>query len=135
MEEGDYTFEDVLSIIEQEKETTEWVLDFACSNHLCSHVTNTRFKLERRFIYKTYKNGLTRTLIGVRHVLSLRRTVISVGVLDSKGCSFVAKNGIKKVKKGSQIMLMLRKVGNLYFLLENTYVGGEVVKIAKEWKW
>jgi len=55
--------------------------------------------------------------------------------LDSKGCSFAAINGLMKVRRGPRIMLMGRKVENLYVLLGNTIVDKVVAKPTKlMWK-
>ena len=144
--------ENLLSITSKEKEAKEWVLDSACSSHLCSHRdwfssyqpmegevfmgNGSSSKVEGVGTVKIKTtNGLTRILTNVRHVPSLRRNVISLGYLDSKGCSFAAINGLMKVRRGPRIMLMGRKVENLYVLLGNTIVDKVVAKSTKlMWK-
>ena len=73
-------------------------------------------------------NGLTRILTRVRHVPCLKRTLISLGMLNSKGCSFVAHHGSLKMNGRQRVMLMGREVENLYVLLGKTDVVVEVIK-------
>ncbi|GFS33426.1 hypothetical protein Acr_00g0028390 [Actinidia rufa] len=51
------------------------------------------------------------TLTGVRHVPNLRKNLISIGMLDAKGCSFEASGGILRVSKGNKEMLWGKKTG------------------------
>ena len=44
-------------------------------------------------------NGLTRVLTSVRHVPSLKRNMIFLGILNTKGCLFVAHHGFLNVKR------------------------------------
>ena len=50
------------------------------------------------------------------YVPGLKRNVIT---LDSKKCSLVTKRGLIKVKRDYCIMLLGKKFGNLYILLES----------------
>jgi hypothetical protein len=61
-------------------------------------------------------DGRIVTLTGVRHVLGLRKNLISLGTLDSRGCRFSSKNGVLRVYKGDKEMLQGKMVGNLYRL-------------------
>lgn len=76
-------------------------------------------------------DGMVRTLTEVRHVLDLKKKLISLGELDSTGCKFIGQGGVLKVSKGAMIVMKAEKVGNLYKLLGNTVTGGAVV-ITKE---
>ena len=42
-------------------------------------------------------DGIVRTLKDVRHVPDLRKNLISLGVLESKGCKIIAEGGALKV--------------------------------------
>jgi len=48
-------------------------------------------------------DGVVRTLSNVRHIPDLKRNIISLGTLESKGYS--AEGGVLKVSKGSRILL------------------------------
>uniref|UniRef100_A0A2N9J7Q6 Reverse transcriptase Ty1/copia-type domain-containing protein n=1 Tax=Fagus sylvatica TaxID=28930 RepID=A0A2N9J7Q6_FAGSY len=45
-------------------------------------------------------DGVVRTLEEVRHIPDIRKNLISLGTLDSKGYSYKSENGIMKVSKG-----------------------------------
>eukprot|EP00268_Persea_americana_P001031 TRINITY_DN10307_c0_g1_i1.p1 TRINITY_DN10307_c0_g1~~TRINITY_DN10307_c0_g1_i1.p1 ORF type:complete len:147 (-),score=18.20 TRINITY_DN10307_c0_g1_i1:100-540(-) len=73
-------------------------------------------------------NGVVRTLGGVRHVPALKKNLISLGTLESKGCSLSAKDSLLKVSKGVLVLMKGTRVGNnLYKLMGNTVVGGAAV--------
>ena len=55
-------------------------------------------------------------LIEVMHVPSLRKKLISIGMLDSKGCSFETSGGTLRVFKENNEMLWGRKTKGLYRL-------------------
>jgi len=46
-------------------------------------------------------DGVVRTLSNVRHVPDLKRNLILLGTLESKGCKYSAEGGVLKVSKGS----------------------------------
>jgi len=54
--------------------------------------------------FKTH-DGVVRTLSNVRHVPDLKRNLISLGTLESKGCKYSAESGVLKVSNGSRILL------------------------------
>jgi len=64
---------------------------------------------------KTY-DGAVRTLSNVRHVPDLKRSLISLGALESKGCKYSAEGGVMKVSNGSRILLKGLRQGGLYVL-------------------
>lgn len=72
-------------------------------------------------------DGVVRTLMDVRHVPDLRKNLISVGALDSGGCKIVIWNGVKKVVRGSLVVMKGIRQGNLYALLGTTVTGNVVV--------
>ena len=51
-------------------------------------------------------DGVVRVLSNVRHVLELRKNLISLGVLDDLCYSYSSKGGIMKITKG---VLMVMK--------------------------
>ena len=46
-------------------------------------------------------DGTVKTLIEVRHVLELRKNMISMGVLDDASYMFAVQGAVMKVSKGS----------------------------------
>ena len=56
------------------------------------------------------------TLTNVHHIPELKKSLISLGVLDFAGYRFAAQGGVMEVSKDSQIMVMGKKVNNLYIL-------------------
>ena len=62
-------------------------------------------------------DGVKRKLGDVRYVLKLERNLISLGRLESKGCTFKASDGLLKVIKGSMVLMRGRRSqSNLYVL-------------------
>uniref|UniRef100_A0A2N9FI38 Uncharacterized protein n=1 Tax=Fagus sylvatica TaxID=28930 RepID=A0A2N9FI38_FAGSY len=76
-------------------------------------------------------DGVVRTLEEVRHIPDMRKNLISLGTLDSKGYSYKSENGIMKVSKGAMVVMTSQKISsNVYKLLGNTILGG-VVAVAE----
>uniref|UniRef100_A0A2N9FLA5 CCHC-type domain-containing protein n=1 Tax=Fagus sylvatica TaxID=28930 RepID=A0A2N9FLA5_FAGSY len=126
-----------------------WLLDSACSFHVTPH----------RNWFDTYRSincgsvrmgndatctiigmgtikikmsdGVVRTLEKVRHIPDMRKNLISLGTLDSKGYSYKSENGIMKVSKGAMVVMTGQKISsNVYKLLGNTILDG-VVAVAE----
>ena len=69
-------------------------------------------------------DGVIRTLTDVRHVLELKKNLISLGVLDSCGHKFIGFDGAQKVSKGSLVVMKGQRTGNLYKLVGRMQVSG-----------
>jgi hypothetical protein len=65
------------------------------------------------------KNGNQWLLKEVRHILDLRRNLISTGQLASEGCISTFTDKMWKVTKGSLVMEKGKKVGTLYLCTDN----------------
>ncbi|GKG00511.1 hypothetical protein Tco_0302201, partial [Tanacetum coccineum] len=50
-----------------------------------------------------------RTLTDVRHVPDLKKNLISLGVLDSKGVKYMSENGVLCVSKGALVVMRATK--------------------------
>ena len=50
-------------------------------------------------------DGVVRILEKVRHISDMRKNLISLGTLDSKGYSYKSKNRIMKVSKGAMVVM------------------------------
>ena len=92
--------------IECKKDTHDWVLDSGCSFHMTPlKGWFTTYKVWNEslvymgndnackiigigFVTLKFKNGTTTLLRNVRHVPSLKRNLISFGMLDSIGCQY-----------------------------------------------
>ena len=69
-------------------------------------------------------DGVIRMLCDVRHVLDLRKNLISLGTLKSNDFSFKSANGVMKVSKGVLTMMKDQKLArNIYKLMGTTIVG------------
>jgi transposase InsO family protein len=128
-----------------------WLLDSACSFHVTPH----------RNWFDTYRSincgsvrmgndaactiigmgtikikmsdGVVRTLEEVRHIPDMRKNLISLGTLDSKGYSYKSENGIMKVSKGAMIVMTGQKISSsVYKLLGNTILGGVAAVVESE---
>uniref|UniRef100_A0A2N9I6R9 Integrase catalytic domain-containing protein n=1 Tax=Fagus sylvatica TaxID=28930 RepID=A0A2N9I6R9_FAGSY len=128
-----------------------WLLDSACSFHVTPH----------RNWFDTYRSincgsvrmgndaactiigmgtikikmsdGVVRTLEEVRHIPDMRKNLISLGTLDSKGYSYKSENGIMKVSKGAMVVMTGQKISsNVYKLLGNTILGGVAAVVESE---
>ena len=101
---------------------SDWILDSGSAYHLCRdrEVFSTYAPCEGRIwmanntssrvvgrgsVRFRMADGRSVTLTEVRHVPNLRKNLISIGMLDSKGCSFDASGGILRVSKGNKEML------------------------------
>ncbi|KAG8478786.1 hypothetical protein CXB51_028618 [Gossypium anomalum] len=69
-------------------------------------------------------DGVVRTLSDVRHVLELKRNLISLSTLDSKGYRYIVESGVLKIFKGFFIVMKgQRKTIKLYVLQGSTVTG------------
>ena len=50
-------------------------------------------------------HDIIRTLTDVRHVLELKKNLISLGTLDSKGCTYKARGGVLRISKGVVVVM------------------------------
>ena len=117
--------------------STGWVLDSGCSYHMCPHRewfatyepltggsvsmgNDTKCKVVGigTIRFKMY-DGTNYTLTDVRHVVGLRKNLISFKALDRKGYKFVTHNYQIKVFRGSLCVmkaLTIPDTDDLYFL-------------------
>jgi hypothetical protein len=50
-------------------------------------------------------DGVVRTLKEVRHIPDMKKNLILLGTLDSKGYSYKSENDIMKVSKGAMVVM------------------------------
>ncbi|GFZ19756.1 hypothetical protein Acr_28g0004610 [Actinidia rufa] len=128
-----------------DNEKSDWVLDSGSAYHLCRDrevfstyapcegriwmANNTSNRVVGRGSVQFHMvDGRSVTLTEVRHVPNLRKNLISIGMLDSKGCSFNASGGTLRVSKGNKEMLWGKKTGGLYRLEGSLQTGGATVR-------
>ncbi|GFZ16963.1 hypothetical protein Acr_26g0002330 [Actinidia rufa] len=124
---------------------SNWILDLGSAYHLCrdrevfstyaaceGHIwmaNNTASRVVGRGSVRfRMADGRSMTLTEVRHVPNLRKNLISIGMLDSKGCSFDASGGTLRVSKGNKEMLWGKKTRGLYRLEGSVQTGGATVR-------
>ncbi|KAG6420222.1 hypothetical protein SASPL_116742 [Salvia splendens] len=69
------------------------------------------------------QDGSTRILKDVRYVPQLKKNLISLGALESKGLVVMMRDGILKATSGALVMLKGVRKNNLYYYQGSTVVG------------
>ncbi|GFZ21458.1 hypothetical protein Acr_29g0006200 [Actinidia rufa] len=132
-------------IAASDDEKLDWVLDSSSDYHLCRDrdvfstyapcegriwmANNTSSRIVGRGSVRfRMANGRSMTLTEVRHVPNLRKNLISIEMLDSKGCSFDASGGTLRVSKKNKEMLWGKKIEGLYQLDGSVQTGGATVR-------
>ena len=130
--------DDVLSICSISQYKEEWLLNFGGCHHMClyeswfssyqstnegvilmgNNVSCKTVGIESINIWMF--NGIVRTLIEVRHVLELKKNLISLGVLDFGGYKYIGQGGALEVLKGSVVVMKNARIGNLYKMKMST---------------
>ena len=72
-------------------------------------------------------DGQVRTLKDVRHVLDMRKNLLSLGALKVERCKFSVTDGALKVIKGSMTVLKAEHTTNLYKVIESVVIGDAFV--------
>ncbi|KAK3016566.1 hypothetical protein RJ639_005827 [Escallonia herrerae] len=118
-----------------------WILDTGCSYHMCPN--RDWFTTYHSFdggkvlmgndvackvvgivsIQIRMHDGIVRTLTDIRHVLELRKNLISLGTFDSNGCRYRAAGGVMRIMKGVLVVMKGLKQNNLYLLQGSTVTG------------
>ncbi|KAG8475541.1 hypothetical protein CXB51_032350 [Gossypium anomalum] len=133
----------LVSTSDNTKLTSKWILDSGCSFHMCpnrewfstySSVESGVVRMGNDSSSKvigigTVKikmhDGTIKTLSDVRYVPDLRKNLISLSILDLKGCKInIEWSGIK-VSRGALVLLKGKRIGSLY-ILEGSTVTGEI---------
>lgn len=77
------------------------------------------------------KDGSVKLLRNVRHVPNLKRNLISLGMLDSIGCTYGGSDGTIEVKKDSKTVLTGIKINGLYVIQDVQMVQSALVVSEK----
>ena len=126
--EGKYNDGELLIVSDgNSKPCEDWILDSSCMFHMCLNrdwfsTYETVFKgvvlMGNNASCKIASNGTVRikmfdgvvkTLGNVRHVPDLKRNLILLSTLDSKGYKYTGESGVLKVSKGVLVVMKGRK--------------------------
>ena len=112
---------------------TEWILDSGCSYHMCPYrdwftnyqsIDGGKVLMGNNAACKVVGigaikikmfDGIVRTLLDVKHVPELKKNLISLGTLDSNGCTYKAGGGVMRISKGALVVMKGLKHNGLYF--------------------
>ena len=78
---------------------------------------------ERQVKVKMF-DGSVQTLTNVMYVPELKKNLISLGTLDSKGCKCIVAGGVMKVVTGAMVIMKGELNKNLYRLARSTVTNG-----------
>ncbi|KAG8491520.1 hypothetical protein CXB51_014863 [Gossypium anomalum] len=124
----------LVSTSDNSKLKSEWILDSGCSFHICPNREwfSTYSSVEGGVVHMgndssskvigvvTVKvrihDGTIRTLSDVRYVPDLRKNLISLSILDLKGCKINIESSGIKVSRGALVLLKGKRTGSLYIL-------------------
>ena len=140
MDQKDFNADITLDNVDEESNfgltssSNEWVMDSACTFHMCpkkewfynlveSKVGSVRMGNNQTCeisgigqIKLKLHDGMVRVLNVVLYVPDLKSNLISLGSLESKGFKIVMENGILKVLSGASVLLIATRRKNMYFL-------------------
>ncbi|GJU24648.1 transposable element [Tanacetum coccineum] len=141
----------VLSVVDYKGTPLVWIMDFACSFNMSPNrdwfMTYEEFDGGHVFmgndspckvvgigtIRINMHDGVVRTLTDVRHVPDIKKNLISLGVLDSKGFKYTSENGVLRVSKGALVMMKATKgTSSLYTLQGETITGSASVSCSEK---
>lgn len=77
-------------------------------------------------------DGAIKILTDVRYIPQVKRNLVSLGTLELKGYSFTSSGGKLVVHKGSEVKMVAKRVGSLYYLDANVISGQANVAVLPE---
>ena len=80
-------------------------------------------------------DGIVQTLTNVKHILELKKNLMSLNYLDRSGFSFSshARSGVLNISNGAMVMMRGRRMeNNLYRLKESMMIGESDVVTAAQ---
>ncbi|KAG8489513.1 hypothetical protein CXB51_017534 [Gossypium anomalum] len=136
----------LVASVNDSKVSEEWILDSGCTFHMSPNRdwfttyetvsegvvlmgNNASCKIAGVGTIKVKMfDGVVRTLSDVRYVPELKRNLISLSTLDSKGYRYTAESRVLKISKGSLVVMKgQRKTAKLYVLQGSTVTGDAAV--------
>jgi hypothetical protein len=129
---------------------SKWILDSSCPYHVCTNKDwfSTYEPVQNGGLVRMGDNtpcevigigsvkirthdGMTHTLIDVRHVPTMFRNLISLSTLGNMGYKYFTSGGVLKVSKGSLIVMKgVMKSVNLYILSGDSIISTAAVSSA-----
>ncbi|KAG8480295.1 hypothetical protein CXB51_024758 [Gossypium anomalum] len=118
----------------------EWILDSGCTYHMSPNREwfSDLVELNEGIVYMGNDNacktvgigsiqlknqdGSTRVLTDVRYVPNLKKNLISLGALESKGSVVTMRDGALKVTSGALVILKGIRKNNLYYYQDSTVI-------------
>ena len=119
----------------------EWILDWGCTYHMCPH-KEWFFKFEEvdggvvymgsgdvsyitvmGSIRLRNHDGSIRVLTNGRYVLKLKKNLISLGALESKGLVAISRDGALNVISNALLVMKGTRINNLYYYNGSTTIG------------
>ena len=76
-------------------------------------------------------DGIIRTLTDVKHVPKLKKILISLGTLDSNGCTYKVRGKVLRISKGALVMMRGNKINGFDTLQGSTVTSAIVVSTSK----
>ncbi|KAH9800324.1 hypothetical protein KPL71_000620 [Citrus sinensis] len=128
----------------------EWILDSGCTYHMCPNKGwFSNFKeLDGGVVFMGNDNacktmgigtiqlknhdGSIQVLTDVRYVPSLKKNLISLGVLESKGLTITLRDGLLKVVAGALTVMKGTRRNNLYYFQGSTVIGSASIVSGKD---
>ncbi|KAM2623430.1 hypothetical protein TB2_027936 [Malus domestica] len=147
---GDDDFEFALASSYADGHSNEWILDSGCTYHMCPirewfsnfeeldggvvlMGNNNACKTQGiGKIYLKMHDGTVRELSDVRYVPDMKKNLISLGALESKGLKITMEGGVLKAVYGALVVMKGTRRNNLYFLQGSTVIGGAAVTEAAD---
>jgi len=77
-------------------------------------------------------DSVVRDLTDIRHIPQVKKNIILVGAVESKGLKITLENGILKITKGSIVVMKGARDINLYYLKNSTITGIMVASIDSD---
>jgi len=140
--------EDILTIFREDTHSQDdWVLDSGATNHICSRrkflETFQESKEGTFFLPSGSKcdimglgtvkvkmfDGVVHTLGGVAYISKLRKNLISLSQLNSKGCKCPIAGGAMKITRGCMVVMKGEKCGGIYRLVGTTVGKTKISKV------
>ncbi|KAG8473502.1 hypothetical protein CXB51_035665 [Gossypium anomalum] len=136
----------LVASVNDSKVSEEWILDSGCTFHMSPNRDwFTTYETVSKGVVLMGNNasckiagvgtikvkifdGVVRTLSDVRHVPELKKNLISLSTLNSKGYRYIAESGVLKISKGSLVVMKGQiKIAKLYVLQGSTVTGDAAV--------
>ena len=138
---GDSSDSEFCLVGHQTIEFDEWILDSGCTYHMCAYKKwffnfeevdggtvymgsgDVSYITRMGSIRLRNYDGSTRVLTDVRYVPKLKKNLISLGALESKGLVVIIRDGVLKVISGALMVIKGTRRNNLYYYNGSTMTG------------